>query len=187
MADLDAMTIPAECTTFKMSINLSLRVQNIPSHLSEISKLVRSYIPKDERVNLQIEFTETAIFKDESSKQILRMFMRECKAKGIYFAMDDFGVEHSSINRLLEFHFDVIKIDKQFIQRIGGFDDVNTIFVIESIINLVKNLGCKVVAEGVETMEQAEILNSFQCDLYQGYLFYKPLSFDDFIDVLAND
>lgn len=184
LADLGQIDIPDECDEFKLSINLSLRVQNIPSHLIEISKIIRDYKHKNDKIKIQVEFTETAIFEDESSKQILRMFMRECRSHGVYFAMDDFGVEHSSINRLLEFNFDVIKIDKQFVQRIGGFDDTNTIYVIETILSLAKKLKYKVVAEGVEVIEQLEVLDNLDCDYYQGYYFYRPLSLPDFLDSL---
>lgn len=92
-------------------------------------------------------------------------------------ALDDFGTGFSSLAYLREFNFDVLKIDKVFIDRLDSTRDLG---LVASIISMGKILGMRVVAEGVEEPVQLEQLTRIGCHFVQGYLFSKPLPFEQF-------
>ena len=102
---------------------------------------------------------------------------------GIKIALDDFGQGYSSLAYLTQFPFDVIKIDKSFIQKYAS-KAIKTYLSLKSIIYLAKGLQIKVVAEGVETIQQLKILQKEQCDEIQGYLFSRPVPTDEFETLL---
>jgi diguanylate cyclase (GGDEF)-like protein len=120
---------------------------------------------------LEIEVTESIAMNvnvDVSSRLI------EMKKIGMSVAIDDFGTGYSSLSRLHELPIDVLKIDKKFVDDIFGSEKNRA--VINSIIDLAKNLNLKIVAEGAEIKEQVDFLKAKQCDYIQGYYYYKPLT-----------
>lgn len=129
---------------------------------------------------VEIEITETCLIEDfEKVKKVLSSLRR----MGIQIAIDDFGTGFASLNYLTQLEIDTIKIDRTFINLIDTKDKSNRI-IVESIISMSHKLGYKVVAEGVETMAQLNILKELHCDFIQGYLLSKPLehlSFSEFI------
>ena len=100
------------------------------------------------------------------------------KKLGFSLLLDDFGSGMSSFSTLETFEFDILKLDIGFIRRIGRSKNAEAI--IEHIIALSHALGIKVVAEGVETEEQLMFLRSVNCDMIQGYYFYKPMTSQEF-------
>ena len=96
--------------------------------------------------------------------------------------MDDFGTGYSSLNMLRKLPIDELKIDKSFVDEICH--DENAQKMAQSIIAIGKNLGMLILAEGVETKEQHELLSHFGCDRSQGYYFSKPLSKEDLLHFL---
>ncbi|HOV15667.1 MAG TPA: EAL domain-containing protein, partial [Spirochaetota bacterium] len=96
---------------------------------------------------------------------------------GISISIDDFGVGFSSLSRLSHLKFDTLKIDKSFIDKI--LIDRNSQITVNSIITLAHNLNKTVVAEGVETIEQFNMLKELKCDIFQGYFFGKPMIFEE--------
>ncbi len=104
--------------------------------------------------------------------------------QGVRLAIDDFGTGYSSLSYLKYFPVDVLKIDKTFIDDIPFLEGDMTITA--TIISMAHHLGFKVLAEGVETPEQLEFLREQGCDRYQGYLYSKALSVDDFVELLAH-
>lgn len=104
--------------------------------------------------------------------------MRGLHRQGFSVAMDDFGSGYSSLNVLKSLQFDSIKLDKEFL---SGFEDnPHAHKVIEGAVAMIKSLGVQVVAEGVETREQADFLRHTGCDLAQGYYFSRPLPAAEF-------
>jgi len=99
--------------------------------------------------------------------------LKELHEIGVKIAIDDFGTGYSSLSYLKEFAIDILKIDKSFIDNFRKNEDDNAI--VNTIITIGHNLGLKVVAEGVETKEQAEKLKKLECDIIQGYYYSKPL------------
>ncbi|TAM57747.1 MAG: EAL domain-containing protein [Rhodanobacter sp.] len=129
---------------------------------------------------LDIEVTESQVMKDtERARQV----MENIRALGVRIAMDDFGTGYSSIAYLQMFRFDVLKMDRMLITSIDS-DHVQRALV-RAIIDMARALSCQVVAEGVETAEQARVLQSKGCDEIQGFLFSRPLPAADIEPLLA--
>ncbi|WP_406733213.1 bifunctional diguanylate cyclase/phosphodiesterase [Vibrio scophthalmi] len=124
---------------------------------------------------LQIEITETTLMKDtERVTKICRRLQNE----GVTIAIDDFGVAYSSLNYLKHLPIDVLKIDKSFVD--DCVNEHNDHMLVRTIIQLGHNMGKKVIAEGVEYEEQRVLLHKEECDDFQGYLFSKPISANEF-------
>lgn len=96
--------------------------------------------------------------------------------------LDDFGNGISSLSTLELYDFDIIKLDMGFVKKIGNNPKAEAI--IRHTIGLAHTLGAKVVAEGVETKEQLDFLQSVDCDMIQGYFFHKPLPEEEFFKLL---
>ena len=100
----------------------------------------------------------------------------------IHLMMDDFGIGFSSINSLKHLPFSTLKIDRSLILDIDTNPDASAI--VKSIIDMAHSLKIKVIAEGVETQEQLELLRSYRCDYIQGYLLYRPMKAEEITNVL---
>ena len=127
--------------------------------------------------NIAVELTES-MFMVNSEKNILMLSV--LISMGVKLAIDDFGTGYSSFKRLKQLNWHYIKIDKSFITNIDS-DHTNHAIVAAMII-MAKRLNIKVIAEGVETKAELEILQSLDCDFIQGYYASKPLSITEFID-----
>lgn len=131
---------------------------------------------------LHVELTENQIIKNKDST--LRT-MEQLKELGIKIAIDDFGTGYSSLGYLKTFPIHTLKIDKSFIQDI--IEDENNAAITNTIITLAKNLNLNVIAEGVETIEQAEFLTLRGCYFMQGFCFSRPLIATDFAEQIFID
>ncbi len=130
---------------------------------------------------LELELTESALMDNqEHALSILNRLHQQ----GVHLAIDDFGTGYSSLACLKYFPLDVLKIDKKFINDIPDSESDRAIAA--AIISMAHHLGFKVLAEGVETAEQLAFLQVHGCDKYQGYLYSKALSADDFKKLLRN-
>jgi diguanylate cyclase (GGDEF)-like protein len=125
---------------------------------------------------LEIEVTES-LFMDETSDAIA--VLHELRQMGIKVAIDDFGTGYSSMSYLRLLPIDYIKIDMSFITDM--INDSNSRTIVEVIITLAHKLHKIVIAEGVETLDQLNLLRSWQCDIIQGYYFSKPLTPEQFV------
>jgi EAL domain-containing protein (putative c-di-GMP-specific phosphodiesterase class I) len=108
---------------------------------------------------------------------IVREKLIELVALGFEVHMDDFGTGYSSLYQLGKMPVQVLKIDKSFVWAIETDDKMR--YLTELIINTAHQMSLKIIAEGVETIEQYEALKRMGCDLYQGYLFSKPLKAEE--------
>lgn len=99
------------------------------------------------------------------------------RATGLLVALDDFGTGFASLTHLLSFPVDIIKIDRSFVERLGV--DAPGEVVVRAILDIARQLDMRVVAEGIETMGQSDILRQLGCTLGQGYLFSRPVSAED--------
>lgn len=119
--------------------------------------------------SILIEITEGILLEDNTDMQTQ---LEKLKAVGMQFALDDFGTGYSSLAYLKIFPVDYLKIDRSFIHNLGnGSADM---FLCELILMIGNKFGMKVVAEGVETIEQYKLLNQLHCHYVQGYYFSKP-------------
>lgn len=151
-----------------MCVNVSpLQLQN-QGFLEYASNLLREiqFNPK----NLVIEMTETAAILDIEAKQEILFNLKE---KGFRIAIDDFGTGYSSLIYIAKLPIDIIKIDREFISKIE-IEEFPRVLII-SILSIAKSLNLTVVAEGVETKDQAMILHNMGCEIIQGYYISKPV------------
>jgi len=161
-----------------MAVNLSIKqFQN--DNLVETVKNVLMETGLDTKY-LELEITESIAMKEKS--HIIEA-LDKFEAMGISLAIDDFGTEYSSLNYLKNLPINRIKIALPFIQGISKNEKDEAIIV--SIINLAKNLGMNVIAEGVETESQLNFLVTNSCDAIQGYYFYKPLTVSEITNLLS--
>ena len=121
--------------------------------------------------SLRLEITESAIIENSTAaaESLVRL-----RALGVKVDLDDFGTGYSSLSYLHKFEMDALKIDRSFVANIGTYGE--NAEIVRTIINLAKDLGMEVVAEGVERPEQVAILRTLGCVLVQGYLFSPPLT-----------
>jgi diguanylate cyclase (GGDEF)-like protein len=120
---------------------------------------------------LEVEVTESTLLKDS---EVVISQLNALREMGCAIVMDDFGTGYSSLSYLWKFPFSKLKIDKSFIHALDSTPMVKG--MLRAIVDLSKNIGLKVTAEGIETPEQAELVRSLGCDLVQGYLCGKPVS-----------
>ena len=128
---------------------------------------------------LKLELTESIVL-DDVPDTIAKM--QAIKQMGVSFSMDDFGTGYSSLAYLTKLPLDQLKIDQSFVRNIGM--QASDATIIQTIIGMANNLGMAVIAEGVETQEQRDFLESMGCIFYQGYLFGKPVPIDQFAALL---
>jgi len=176
------------CIDFIKFKKVNKNLQYIAINISSIQFRDKHFINKIKdiikRVNIlpsqiELEITERYIMDFNQSNMLT---LEELRALGFRMSIDDFGTGYSSMNYLSKLPIDIIKVDKSFVDGIP--DDYNNLQISKAIIALSKSLGYKTVAEGIETKEQEEILLSLDCNIGQGYLFSKPLNYNDAIDFI---
>ena len=122
-----------------------------------------------------LEVTETVFVG--GSDNLVASSVERLRGRGLRVALDDFGTGYASLTHLLTFPVDIIKIDKSFVERLVG--DPASGVIVAALIDIAKKLGMPIVAEGVETLAQAEGLRALGCTLGQGFLFYRAAPFDE--------
>ncbi len=159
----------------QFSINISMRQFFYFRFVEDVTELCRQYLTQELREKLVFEMTESIPAEDVPKVQSI---MEKLTGLGIRFSMDDFGTGYSSLSYLRQMPIHELKIDQSFINKINQ-SKADTRMV-KIILKMAKSFDLKVVAEGVETIEQAQFLIEQQCDILQGYLFAKPLSKEEF-------
>lgn len=156
-----------------VSVNVSAR--QIPDDLSPdavIKQLAAYHLPAQAIV---IEITEGVLMNDVSSAQ---EWISTLRSAGLRVYLDDFGTGYSSLSYLKRFPLDTVKIDKSFIRDMNEDNSDRTL--VDAIVTMARSLGLNVVAEGIETSAQLDILRQLGCGYGQGYLFSRPVSGQDF-------
>ena len=150
-----------------VQVNLSARQFDDPGLFEFIAHVLETTGLGPRR--LVLEVTESALVRDT---QAALGILRDVKALGVVLAIDDFGTGYSSLSYLQQFPFDVLKVDRSFVVATGGDEGAK---IAAAVVNLAHELGLVVVAEGVETPEQAALARSLGCDCAQGYLYSPPM------------
>lgn len=151
-----------------LSFNLSSAQLMDPGTVGTIMSIVHRSGLDPER--LELEITETAIM---TSAETAQRILLDLKQYGVRISLDDFGTGQSSLGRLRDFSFDKVKVDRAFVARITS--DRPSELIIKAIIAMCDGLGLQVVAEGIEHLQEAEMLKHFGCALGQGYYYGKPM------------
>lgn len=165
-------TQPAGTAPLRVAVNLSLRQFGDPRLAQHVqAALEASGLPPQQ---LELEITEgTAMLDLQHTLELLRRF----KGMGLKLAIDDFGTGYSSLAYLKRFPLDVLKIDQSFVRQLCTDKDDQAIA--NAVITLAHSLGLSVIAEGVETQEQHDMLLAMGCEEIQGYLHGKPMPAGD--------
>jgi diguanylate cyclase (GGDEF)-like protein/excisionase family DNA binding protein len=161
-----------------MSVNLSARQFSQPGLVDEVRELLS--VTGLDPATLELEITESVVM-DESEAGIQRLHI--LRDLGVRLALDDFGTGYSSLSYLRRLPLDVIKIDRSFVAGLGSPETAEAgganLPIVQAVIGLAHGLGIEVVAEGIETQEQLELLRQHGCDRGQGYLFARPMPAPD--------
>ena len=137
-----------------------------------IEKTLKEKNTKPEQIHLEI--TESLLMEaPDAAKEALE----QCRAHGLSVSIDDFGSGYSSLSYLHYFPINTLKIDQSFIRSMSTHQA--SLVLVKSIIGIARNLGMKVIAEGIETEEEARIVRELSCEECQGYWFSKPMPLDD--------
>ena len=157
----------------QISVNLSRRDIMDSDFMDSLSQIVKSYgIPHSA---LHLEVTESAYMKDA---ELLITEVDKLRSQGFSVEIDDFGAGYSSLNALKDMNVDKLKLDMKFLSDDHG--DEKEKIIIAAIIGMSHTLGLPIIAEGVETKEQADMLLQFGCRQMQGFYFSKPLPVEEY-------
>ena len=155
--------------TAVMAVNVSARQFHHPDFVSQVLGALQSADADPTR--LKLELTESVVAQDLDA---IITKMGALKALGVRFSLDDFGTGYSSLSYLKRLPLDQLKIDQSFVRDLLA--DPNDAAIVRTVIALGASLGLDVVAEGVETAEQRDVLLAAGCHIFQGYLFSRPLA-----------
>jgi diguanylate cyclase (GGDEF)-like protein/PAS domain S-box-containing protein len=161
----------------RLSVNLSARQFERPDLVTDIAHMLQEH--RLDPATLVFEITETMLMQDTDATDAR---LRNLKALGVQLAIDDFGTGYSSLGYLTRFPIDILKVDKSFVNGIGG--NPEDAAVAHAILKLAQTLGLQTVAEGIERPDQWDILRALGCHYGQGYLFAKPLPANAILDRL---
>jgi EAL domain-containing protein (putative c-di-GMP-specific phosphodiesterase class I) len=161
-----------------LSVNVSVQQLRQPDFVQQVqSVLERTKAPPH---LLKLELTESSLVQDMED---IIVKMKTLKSMGVGFSLDDFGTGYSSLNYLKRLPLDQLKIDQSFVRDV--LTDDHDASIARMVIALGKNLGFDVIAEGVESQAQCDFLIQNDCHLFQGYLFSKPVTGDQYMDYVA--
>ncbi len=186
IVDLDKYIIETVCTIIQNWINQGINPIPVSVNCSRIN-LINPYFVDDlvaivdkysvPHEYIEVELTESTTIEQDFAIEKLFADLRENKFK---ISIDDFGSGYSSLSMLKNLNVDTLKMDRSFF--VGGKNERRDDMLIDSIVKMAHNLGMYVVAEGIETQKQADLLKSMNCDAIQGYLYARPMPIHEFED-----
>jgi EAL domain-containing protein (putative c-di-GMP-specific phosphodiesterase class I) len=159
----------------RMAVNVSAVQFRDPDFLAELGEIIRSVGADSSK--LELEITESVAMEDAA---YVRASLDTIREHGIQLAIDDFGTGYSSLAQLKQLSVDRLKIDRAFVKDLDEASFEASIAGV--IVQLGHKLGVEVIAEGVETPEQAALLRRMGCQEAQGYLFARPMPLPDLLD-----
>lgn len=160
-----------------LSVNISVKDFYYLDLYKEFMSLIQKFDIEPSR--LKLEITESAVMLDVPKQVTL---IRKLQAEGFVIEMDDFGSGYSSLNTLKDIPVDILKLDMKFMEQ--AQDPERSVNILQMVVGMAKKLRMPVIAEGVETKEQADFLGSIGCDIVQGYYYARPVPVDEFDGLL---
>lgn len=169
----------AKVDNFRVSVNVSAVQLQSPQFVNQIEDLLTAYeLPAR---YLELEITESGLIADEV---VARNTLQSLNKLGVTLSLDDFGTGYASFNYLKKFPFDAIKIDKSFVHQLDESEQDKEIM--RSIISIAQKLSLQVTVEGIENEQHEAFIITEGCDIGQGYLYGKPMPYDEFENNLYN-
>ena len=165
--------------SMQLAVNVSARQFRHSDFVDEVLKILQT-TGADPSL-LKLELTESVVLDNLADAVAKMNALREL---GVRFSMDDFGTGYSSLAYLKRLPLTQVKIDRSFVRDIA--EDASDAAIVQAILAMSNTLGLKVIAEGVETEAQFQLLQSYGCRFFQGYLFSKPLQIDEFERLLKD-
>lgn len=160
---------------YPVSINQSRYLLFDPNYISKVQAIMLKYrVPKG---LIELEITETVFFNE---KERMLEIMRQLKEFNMNLSIDDFGSGYSSLNLLRDIPFDVLKIDRDFLDESSQSDTGK--WILRKIVEMAEGMNLRVICEGVETHEQVEMLLSIGCQMAQGFHYSRPIPIDEFME-----
>ena len=175
--DLEAWQREGLARELVVAVNVSAQEFKVDHFVARFHETIRQHRISSKAV--KVELTESMMI-DKIDEVIEKM--NDLKSREVSISLDDFGTGYSSLSYLGRFPIDQLKIDQSFVRRMQ--DDAATASIIRSIIMLGQSLGLSIIAEGVETMEQRDLLHAQGCTLYQGYWYGRPMPGEQFTALL---
>ena len=166
--------------TEKQPLTISCNLSRVQLYNPDIAKTYKEIASKYEIAPSKIEIELTESFMMDNKERLLKA-MNEIRNAGFSISVDDFGSGFSSLSLLKDIPATVIKLDKEFL---NSQDTKKEHIIINSVINMAKNLNMETVAEGVEDKKQSDLLKNMGCDIVQGYFYAKPMTESDFTEKL---
>ncbi len=173
--DMQAINSAFKHSDFKVSINISAKHFFEPKFVGSLVGFCKDF--SIEPSQIELELLETHIMKNSNVSTVKLEKLHEI---GFQVAIDDFGTGYSSLSYLKNFKVDKLKIDQSFIRDF--LEDKSDMAIVEAIIKLSETFGMRAQAEGIETQEHLELLETLGCDLAQGYHFNMPMQLDAFLN-----
>jgi diguanylate cyclase len=161
-----------------MSVNFSAQDFDDPDFPDEMLRVTQA--ADIDPAAIHIEITERLLLRQ--SEQV-KLVLNRCRDFGMKVAIDDFGTGYSSLSYLHQYPVTTLKIDQSFVRNM--ISDSSSLSLVKTIISLSENMGFETIAEGVETLEQAQLLASLKCHVAQGYYYARPLSETALIEMLG--
>ncbi len=169
-----------EFVGLRIAINVSGYQLRNPKFTQQVSRILNE--TGVDPTDLTLEITETTVIADHHNEL---SHLNALRALGVEIAMDDFGTGYSSLGTLSDLPLDTVKIDRSFINSIG--EDRKKTAIVKGVVTLCHTLDLKIVAEGIETEAQRDLLSEIGCDLGQGYFLSRPLTELKFLEMFIND
>ncbi|EGT3891229.1 bifunctional diguanylate cyclase/phosphodiesterase [Clostridioides difficile] len=189
--NLDLYVLEEVCIYLRKWIDAGINPVTVSVNVSRIHLYCNNFIETYKNIidkynipakYIELELTESIIF---DNFDILIDIMNNLKKIGFLISMDDFGSGYSSLNMLKEIPMDILKLDQKFIME--TYNSKRSKIIVTKVIEMAKELGMKVISEGVETEEQFELLKEVKCDMAQGYLFGKPMPIEEFEHLIVSN
>ncbi len=162
-----------------MSVNFSSHDFAEPDFVDNLMKTIKTSKIKPNQIKLEI--TERLLIQQPDNAKAT---LQACRDQGVGIAIDDFGTGYSSLSYLYYFPIEILKIDQSFVRAM--YKEDRSLELVKSIVGLGKNMGLTIVAEGVEHIEEARLLQEMGCDSAQGYYFAKPMPEKKVIELLGS-
>ncbi len=181
---IDLFTFEEVCKQLEKWKQLGLYVPVVSINFSRLTLLERDILSSMEAIvsrydvskkSIEIEITESIV---SMGKSVLHQAAADLYKAGYAISLDDFGTKYTNLSILAEMDFSMLKVDKSLVDKLGC--RANDKLIMKNIIFMCKDLGIRVLAEGIESKDQEHILKEMECNMGQGYLYGKPMPIEDF-------